>query len=52
MYEIKIENVYEDFGKDKQIFDFSNCCTGTKYNDDSNKLVDGKMKDKTAGVVI
>ena len=34
------------------MFDFSNCSTKSKYYDNSNKLVLGKMKDKTAGFVI
>ena len=32
--------------------DFSNYSPKSKYYDDSNKLVVGKMKDKTAGVAI
>ena len=27
MYEIKTEDVYEDFSKDKEMFDFSNSLT-------------------------
>ena len=49
MYEIKIEDVYENFGKDKEMFDFSNCSTKSKCCDDSNKLVAGKIKNETAG---
>ena len=49
MYEIKIEHVYENFSKDKEMFDFSNCSTKSKCCDDSNKLVAGKMKNETAG---
>ena len=52
MYEIKIEDVYEDFSSDKEMFDFSNYSTKSKYHDDSNKLVIGKMKDEKAGVAI
>ena len=52
MYEIKTEDVYEDFSNDKEIFDFSNYSTKSKYYDNSNKLVVGKMKDETAGVAI
>ena len=37
MYEI--ENVYEDFSSNKEIFYFSNYLTKSKYYDDSNKLV-------------
>ena len=48
MYEIKTEDVYKDFSSDKEIFDVSNYLTMTKYKskyyDDSNKLVIGKMK--------
>ena len=52
MYEIKMEHVYENFDSNKEIFDFSNYSTKSKYFDDSNKLIIGKMKDKTAGVAI
>ena len=52
MYEIKTEDVYEDFSTDKKLFDFSNCPTKLKLYDDLNKLVIGKMKDETAGVAI
>ena len=52
MYEIKTEDVYEDLSFDKEIFDFSNYGTKSKYYDDSNKLVIGKMKDEIGGVPI
>ena len=52
MYETKTEDVYEDFSNDKGMFDFSNYSTKSKYYDNSNKLVIGKMKDKTAAVAI
>ena len=52
MYEIKTEDVYEDFSNDKEMFDFSNYSTKSKYYDNSNKLWVGKMKDETAGVAI
>ena len=39
MCEIKTEDVFEDFSKDKEIFDFSNYSAKSKYYDDSNKLV-------------
>ena len=48
MYEIKTEDVYEDFSKDKEMFDFSNYSAKSKYYDDSNKLVVCKMKYKKA----
>ena len=34
------------------MFDFSNYLTKSKYYDNSNKLVVGKMKDETASVTI
>ena len=52
MYEIKTGYALEDFSKDKEIFDFSNYSTGSKYYDDSNKLVERKMKDKIGGGAI
>ena len=52
MYEINIENVFKDFSNDKEMSSFSNYLTNSKYYDNSNKLVVGKMKDKTAGVAI
>ena len=52
MYEIKTEDVYKDFNSTKDMFDFSNYLTKSKYYDDSNKLVTGKMKDKAGGLAI
>ena len=34
------------------MFDFSNYSTKSKYYDNSNKLVTGKIKDETGGVII
>ena len=42
--EIKTEDVYEVFSKDKELFDFSSYSAESKYYDDSNKLVVGMMK--------
>ena len=44
--------MYEDFSNDKEMFDFSNYSTKSKYYDNSKNLVVGKMKDETAGVGI
>ena len=52
MYEIKTVDVHEDFSSNKEMFDFSNYSTKSKYYDNSNKLVIGKMKDETRGTVI
>ena len=47
MYEIKTEDIYEDFSSNKEMLDFSNYSTNSRYHDDSSKLVIGKMKDET-----
>ena len=52
MYEIKFEDGYEDFSNDKEMLDFSNYWTKSKYYDDSNKLVIGKLEDETSSVTI
>ena len=49
MYET--EDVYEDFSNDKEMFDFSNYSIKSEHQDNSNKLVVGKMKDEKAAVV-
>ena len=49
---MKYDDGYEDFSSDKEIFDFSNCSTKSKYYDNSSKLVTGKMKVETGGIVI
>ena len=46
MYEIKTEDVYEDFSNDIEMSDFSNYSTKSKYFDNSNKLVVGIMNTK------
>ena len=52
MYEIKIEDVYEDFSSNKEMYDFSIYLTKSKYFDSSNEVVIGKMKDETGGLAI
>ena len=42
-YEIKSENVYEEFFKWKDFFDFSNYPKDSKFFDETNKKVIGKM---------
>ena len=51
-YEIKSKNVYEDFFKWKDLFDFSNYSKDSKFFDDTNKTNIGKMKDEYGGVII
>ena len=50
MYEIKIEDIYEDFSSSNGMFDFSNYSTKSKCYYDSNKLVIKKLNDETGGV--
>ena len=52
MYEIKTEDVYEDFSREKEMFDFLNYSAKSKYYDDSNKLMVVRMKDETGGLAI
>ena len=52
MYEIKTEDVYEDFSSNKEMIGFSNYSTKLKYYDNSGKLVIVKMKDETGGAAI
>ena len=52
MYEFKTEDVYKDFSSAEEIFDISNYSTKSKYYHSSNKLMVGKMKNKTAGVAM
>ena len=46
MYEIKMEDSYQDFSKNKEMFDFSNYSAKSKYYDNLNKLVVGTIKMK------
>ena len=52
VYEIETKNVYDDFSKNKEIFDFSNYSVKTKYHHDLNELDFGKMKDEIGSVAI
>ena len=51
-YEIKSENVYEEFFKWKDLFDFSNYSKDSKFFNETNKKVIGKMKDEFGGVIV
>ena len=52
MYEIKTEDISEDFSSNKELFDFSNYLTKSNFHDNWNKLVIRKLKDETEGVAI
>ena len=51
-YEIKSEDVYEEFFKHKHLFDFSNYPEDSKFFDQANKNVVGKMKDESEEKII
>ena len=52
IYEIKTEDIYEHFSRNKEMFDFSNYWTKSKYYNSSNELDIGKIKYKTLGVAV
>ena len=52
VYETETEEVYEDFYKDKNLFDFSDYPQYSKIFDPVNKKVIGKMKDEVKGKII
>ena len=51
-YEIKSENIYEEFYKWKDLLHFSNYSKDLRFYDEGNKKVIGKMKDEYGGVII
>ena len=52
IYKIKTEDINEDFSCNKEMFDFNNYSTKSKYYNNLNKSVICKMKNETAGVAI
>ena len=52
VYEIKTEDVYEDFYGDKNLFYFSDYPLNSKFFDPANKKAIGKMKDEFKGKTI
>ena len=52
VFEIKTEDVYEDFYLDKNLLDFSDYPLDSKFFDPVNKKVIGKMKDELKGRII
>ena len=51
-FEIKSEDVYEEFFKHKYLFDFSNYPKDSKFFYQANKKNIGRMKDKSEGKTI
>ena len=51
VYETEIDDVYEDFCKDKNLFDFSDYPRDSRFFDPANKNVIDKMKDEFKGKI-
>ena len=51
-YEKKSKNVFEEFVKWKDLFDFSNYSKDSKFLNDTNKKVIDKMREKFGRVVV
>ena len=51
-YEIKSEDIYEEFFKHKHLFDFSNYPEDSTFFDQANKNFVGKMKDESEEKII
>ena len=52
VYEIKSENVSEEFFKWKDLFDLSNHSKDSNFFNETNKKVIGNMKDEFGGVIV
>ena len=52
VYEIKGKDLYEQFFKYRELFDFSDYPVNSKYFDPTNKKTVGKMKDEFKGEII
>ena len=48
----KSDDVYEDFYKDKNLFDFRNYLHDSKFFDPDNEKLVGKMKNESKGKII
>ena len=51
-YEIEVDDVYQDFWKDKHLFDNSDYPKDNPFHNNANKKVIGKFKDEAAGMPI
>ena len=52
IFEIKSKNVYEEFFKWKDLFDFSNYSKNSKLFNETDKKAIGKTKDEFGGVIV
>ena len=50
-YETKLEDVYEEIFKRKHLFDFSNFSKDSRFYDNQNEMVVGKMKSVYRGIL-
>ena len=51
-YEIESENIYEEFFKWKDLFDFGNYSKDSRFFIEANKKVISKMKNEFGGIVV
>ena len=51
IYEIKSKNIYKEFFKWKDLFDFSNYSKDSKFFNETNKKVVGKTKNEKKNIV-
>ena len=51
-YEVKSKDLYEEFFKQKHLFEISNYPEDSKFFDETNKTVIGKTKDESEGKII
>ena len=51
-YEIKSDDVYEEFFERKHLLDFTNISKDSKFYDSQNEMVVGKTKDEDKGILI
>ena len=51
-YEMKSKDVYEEFYKWEDLFEFSNYSKDSKFFNETNKRAIGKIKDVFSGVII
>ena len=51
-FQSKSENVYEECFERKDLFDFGNYSKDSRFFNDTNKKVIGKMKDEFGGVIV
>ena len=51
-YELKSEDIYEEFFKHKHLFDFSNYPEDSKFFEQAKKKVIGNLKDESEGEII